>query len=105
MSNYNRFNDPKYIEWSKLVKERDSYTCQLCNKTGGEIHAHHKDSWDIYIDKRFNTNNGVTLCKNCHMTFHDIYGHGKNSKYQFNEFKKILAMLKKIAKKKFELGR
>ena len=85
-SSYDRFKDPRHIEWSKSVKERDNYTCNACSQVGGSLHSHHQDSWDFYVEKRFNINNGITLCSMCHMKFHDIYGHSRNSKYQFKEF-------------------
>lgn len=71
----------------KEVFERDSYICQACGYDKGHIlEAHHLDSWDKYPEKRYDLNNGVTLCKSCHKDFHMKYGYGNNSKEQFKEF-------------------
>jgi len=50
--------------WSKAVRERDSWTCQICGNTK-YINSHHIVPKEI---KEFRTelNNGVTLCPICH---------------------------------------
>lgn len=59
-------SDRKYKEWRMAVFTRDDFTCQVCRKVGGYLEAHHIKSWVGYPKLRFNTNNGITLCKNCH---------------------------------------
>lgn len=77
----------KIKQWRLKVYERDSYTCQLCgDNNGGNLNAHHLDGWDWCEERRFDINNGVTLCKICHTEFHKKYGFGKNTKEQFAEF-------------------
>lgn len=71
----------------KAVYKRDEYTCQLCGQVGGSLNAHHLDGWNWAKDKRFDVDNGVTLCEGCHMSFHNKYGKGHNTKEQFKEFK------------------
>lgn len=57
----------KYIEWRKSVYIRDNYTCQLCKyKKGGYLEAHHILKYSKYPKMRFDVNNGITLCKDCH---------------------------------------
>lgn len=55
--------------WSKAVKDRDGWKCQLCGKDcgkiGGHAHAHHimrKQSTAM----RYNLENGICLCAGCH---------------------------------------
>ena len=92
-----RFSDPRYIDWALKVKKRDDYTCIICNIRGEELNSHHMNSWDAHPDDRFDIENGSTLCKNCHESFHKIYGHGKNTKFQFKEFEKFAKLLIKKA--------
>ncbi|WP_373561663.1 HNH endonuclease [Bacillus sp. AFS073361] len=75
---------PEYRGWRKEVYEKDSYTCQHClDKTGGNLVAHHLYSWNRYPNLRFDVNNGITLCKDCHKDFHKHYGYGDNTEEQF----------------------
>ncbi len=78
-----------YNTWRRKVYERDNYTCQICNDdNGGNLNAHHLNSYDWDIENRTNIDNGVTLCEVCHKEFHSIYGNGNNTKQQFEQFYK-----------------
>ncbi|MDD5013922.1 MAG: hypothetical protein PHW73_02325 [Atribacterota bacterium] len=59
----------KYNQWRKKVYERDDYTCWICNKRGGKIHAHHLRKFSDYPELRLIANNGLTLCKLCHKIY------------------------------------
>lgn len=63
-------NSKEYTEWRLNVFKRDKYTCQHCHKTGGELEAHHKIRWVDDISKRYEVDNGITLCKKCHKETH-----------------------------------
>lgn len=81
----------EYKEWRKSVFERDSYTCQCCrDNRGGNLNAHHKDSYHWCEERRLDTSNGETLCESCHMTgdmaFHRIYGNKDNTEEQYNKW-------------------
>lgn len=62
-------NDPRYTDWRRSVFERDNYKCQSCG-VGGYVIAHHKNSWSKFPDERFDINNGITLCPDCHKKEH-----------------------------------
>lgn len=57
----------RYRRWSRMVKERDDFTCQICGKRGnGEMHSDHIKPFSLYPELRFDLNNGRTLCLECH---------------------------------------
>lgn len=75
------------IDVRKKAFERDSFTCQHCRKVGGDLNAHHLNSWNTHKNQRFDLNNLVTLCIECHSSFHKVFGYGNNTAQQFEEFK------------------
>ena len=64
-------NSDKYHLWRKQIFERDNYTCKLCDDNkGGNLNSHHIHKFSEYPNERFDINNGITLCENCHeLTF------------------------------------
>lgn len=56
----------EYKQWAISVKERDNYTCQICKVRGGVLHSDHIKPFCLFPELRFDTNNGRTLCKDCH---------------------------------------
>lgn len=77
-----------YRQWRIDVMTRDEFTCQICSdSTGGNLHAHHMDSYNWAKDKRTDVSNGVTLCSDCHKGFHQEYGNGNNTKQQYENYK------------------
>jgi hypothetical protein len=57
--------------WQKRIKERDNYTCVDCGlKERGIINAHHIKSRSKFPELRYNLDNGVSLCPNCHARRH-----------------------------------
>lgn len=55
-----------YKQWRKAVFERDNYTCQFCQKRGGELNADHILPFAFFTELRFELSNGRTLCVPCH---------------------------------------
>lgn len=75
----------EYKDWRVSVFIRDDYTCRDCCKRGAvRIHAHHLKPFTeilselnikslddaIKCEKLWNINNGITLCKECHIERH-----------------------------------
>lgn len=65
-------------QWTQDVFKRDNYTCQLCDRYGGYLEAHHKKPLHkiigdltfeevIALPELYLLSNGVTLCWDCHM--------------------------------------
>ena len=76
---------PKYKDWRKKCFQRDKYTCKKCNTSGVYLIVHHKKRFSILMQEAiakspllsildacmcyepfWDTNNGVTLCDDCH---------------------------------------
>lgn len=82
----------EYKQWRDNVFKRDYYTCQCClDSTGGNLQAHHIDNFSEFEDKRFDTDNGITLCNKCHdfrfqNSFHHKYGTRDNNIFQLQEY-------------------
>jgi len=58
-------------EWRKSVFKRDDYTCQFCGIRPGngiavKLNADHIVPWSVSREKRFDIDNGRTLCVPCH---------------------------------------
>lgn len=86
--------------WIQDIFRRDNYTCQECHSRGAKLNAHHiipfskifgdflmiNKEYDVVKDKSilqelakkytpfFDTDNGITLCYNCHKEFHALFG-------------------------------
>jgi hypothetical protein len=75
-------------EWRLKVFERDNYICQKCNCGSNKLEAHHIEGVtqiiNLYeiktvedalkVDLLWNIDIGITLCKKCHKTFHNLFG-------------------------------
>lgn len=56
--------------WREHIFKRDDYTCQLCFERCKYLHPHHFMGVTYHKEKRFNKDNGVTLCRECHYLLH-----------------------------------
>lgn len=93
---YNR-DYSEYTEWRTAVFERDDFTCQYCgDNRGGNLVAHHFESYTDNPELRTLLENGITLCEECHKNFHHQYGYGNNTRKQFEEFLRARKKLEEI---------
>ena len=68
--------------WRETIFARDNWTCKKCGKRTGLLNAHHIKNFNDHSELRFDSDNGVTFCKDCHEEFHRIYGYLKNNENQ-----------------------
>lgn len=81
---------PEYYNFLTNRMRKDNYTCNVCgkhSKWGNGLNVHHLNSYNWDRSNRTNIENGITLCKECHVEFHKLYGYGNNTKEQFIEFR------------------
>lgn len=81
----------KNRDWRLTVFARDFYTCQCCKKktkkgSRVELEAHHILNFAQHEELRYDADNGITFCKECHTKFHSIYGKRNNDNNQITEF-------------------
>ncbi len=76
----------EYRLWREAVFARDNWICQKCGKRGRILHPHHIQNFSKYPQLRFAIDNGITLCKICHIQFHKIYGKKYNEKEQIKNY-------------------
>jgi len=76
----------EYRLWREAVFARDSWTCQKTGVKGGELRCHHIQNFSDYPELRFAIDNGITLSKEAHQEFHNIYGKKKNTKKQLEQY-------------------
>lgn len=77
----------EYKQWVKTVLKKDGYTCKCCGSSkSGTLRTHHLNGFDNFIEQRLDVDNGVVLCENCHIDFHNKYGYGNNTKEQYLEW-------------------
>lgn len=99
----------KQAKWSKRVRSRDGYKCDICLSTK-ELTAHHLNSADT--ENRWSVSNGITLCATCHQRFHQSHWclHGNTIKpctateYQQYKDHTIAKYCRVEGKKAFHVG-
>lgn len=61
------FDDPTYKDWRLSVYKRDGFRCQMPGcKSKRQIQAHHIRKWSTASALRYDIDNGITLCRQCH---------------------------------------
>ncbi len=80
-------NYKEYREWNLKVKIKANFCCDICEKIEKGMVAHHLESYQFNENLRTNIDNGVCLCKQCHLLFHNKYSRKNNTKQQFLKFK------------------
>jgi predicted restriction endonuclease len=80
----------EYRIWKVAVIRRDK-VCQLCGSTQSR-NAHHIEDASYHPESRFDPENGVCLCRSCHVAFHCDFKRSfreKCTKRDWNNFVKL----------------
>jgi hypothetical protein len=86
-----------YRLWRVAVIRRDS-RCVICNSLKGR-NAHHINSGAYFPKLRFNVDNGITLCRDCHTQFHCNFKNSfkeKCTEKDWNNFLELVKYLKEV---------
>jgi hypothetical protein len=74
-------------KWAKACKLRDKNTCHMCTRVGTEVHHIYPKS--MFPELAYNLNNGISLCKMCHI----ISVHASNT-WDLKNWQKFLPMFR-----------
>lgn len=84
----------EYRLWRVQVIRRDK-KCILCNETKSR-NAHHIEDASYHPESRYDVDNGVTLCRECHTKYHCDFKRSfreKCTKDDWNNFVKLVNYL------------
>lgn len=76
----------EYKNWRAKIYEKYNKCCDNCGDDKNPC-AHHLDSFKDFPDRRFDVQNGVCLCEDCHLIFHILYGKESARKDHYYSFK------------------
>lgn len=72
-----RSKDHSLQLWSLFIRLRDGNRCLVC-RSRKELFAHHIVRKSFLVEARFQTGNGITLCKVCHRQPHEAFNRWPN---------------------------
>jgi hypothetical protein len=92
-----RWRDTKeYRRWRIAVIRRDR-RCKCCG-TVKNRHAHHIEHATYKVSLRFDLDNGITLCKDCHRILHTKIAQSYRRECGFKELRALLYLRKYFIK-------
>lgn len=71
ISSDNKLQRSEFIPLAREIYSRDLHSCIWCSKSNCKLNAHHLETWAFSPDKRFDKDNLVTLCEDCHFKVHN----------------------------------
>lgn len=77
-----------YRKWRLSVYERDGFKCVCCKNNKEYLNAHHLNPYKDFKNLRYSASNGVTMCRDCHIEFHKVYGYTNFTEKDYYKFKK-----------------
>lgn len=60
----------EYKKWRINILQRDNYTCQHCHETSEILDVHHIKPILTHPELALELDNGLSLCKTCHIKVH-----------------------------------
>ncbi len=91
MSNNQKWRKSKeYRHWRVKVIRRDK-VCVICG-SGKKRQAHHIEDASYHADQRFDVENGVTLCYDCHRNFHTNFKRSYREKCTLSDWNNFICL-------------
>ena len=81
----------EYRIWRARVIRRDK-RCQVCGSIKHR-EAHHMNKASYFKDQRFDVNNGICLCHDCHRIFHTSFKRSYRQKCTKEDMKQFFELL------------
>lgn len=69
--NNNAYSRNDLFYWAREVRMQYNYHCVYCN-TSRHLSAHHIFPKSRYKGLKYNLNNGILMCKQCHIGVHKL---------------------------------
>jgi len=82
---------PSYRKWRAAVIRRDT-RCAVCSSIKNR-QAHHKNGAKYFKEQRYDVDNGITLCRDCHIEFHCDYKNSYREKCTEKDFMNFQALM------------
>ena len=76
----------EYKDWQMAVFKRDNWNCQCCGNHGKNLCSHHILNRSEFPLLKYIVENGITLCVQCHNSFHKRFTVYHNTLEQLNTF-------------------
>jgi len=87
-------NTRDYRIWRVRVIRRDR-RCVICGSIK-DRQAHHLNHASYFPEQRYDTKNGICLCRDCHINFHTNFKRSFREKCTKNDFENFLILVKKL---------
>jgi hypothetical protein len=84
----------EYRKW-RVAVIRSQRVCKVCGSRR-DRHAHHVQDASNHVDKRFDVENGVCLCKRCHSVYHNKFKGSYRRKTTRADFRRFLKLVKYV---------
>ena len=97
LSKKREWRSPKHKQWKETVFKQGDNKCRTCGSQE-KLEAHHIFQWQGNTDLRYEPDNGIVLCRPCHMKWHAIKCKEKNDSrnYAGSTLRKIVEEIKTV---------
>jgi len=81
-------------KWSVEVRWRDR-KCRICD-TRKKLEAHHINSKRYHPEQALDLDNGVSICKRCHLLLHNLFHTGTRKKTTRADYERFIKLSRSL---------